>query len=52
VFSVDSSPTLLIELQDGSTETYTGKMKLPELIKWVEPYALSEKIERSEESLN
>lgn len=51
MFSVDASPTLLIELLDGTTETYTGKMKLPELIKWVEPYVSTEKIERTNENL-
>ena len=52
MFSIESSPTLLLELQDGTTEIYSGKMKLPELIKWLKPYALTEKIERDNENLN
>lgn len=34
-FNIEQAPTLLLEKVDGSTEVYSGTMKLPELIAWL-----------------
>ena len=39
---VEKWPTLLIEDTDGTRTVYDGKMKLPEMIEFVKPYALSD----------
>lgn len=45
IYGIETSPTLLVELQDGeSREAYSGSMKLPELVAWLKPYALTQKI--------
>ena len=33
----------MIQLRDGTKSVYDGKMKLPELVTWVMPHALSDK---------
>ena len=35
----------MVELTDGTTQVYDGNMKLPELVAWLKPFALSEKIQ-------
>ena len=44
-FNVKSIPALVIQLKDGSRSIYGGKMKLPEIVTWIMPHALSEKVE-------
>jgi hypothetical protein len=41
-FNVKTTPALVIELKDGTKSIYDGKMKLPELVTWVLPHALSD----------
>ena len=40
-FGIEKWPTLLIETVDGEKIVYDGKMKLPAINEFVEPYALS-----------
>ena len=40
-FGIEKWPTLLIETTDGEKIVYDGKMKLPAINEFVEPYALS-----------
>lgn len=41
-YKVSSYPTMVVETRDGSLVYYDGRYKLPELVKWLSPFALSE----------
>lgn len=64
-FSVEKFPTLLmlapmereIEVENDLVShqyqilVYDGKMKLPEIVEWVKPYALSETKKKAEQNI-
>ena len=39
---VSKWPTLMVETAEGEQHIYDGKMKLPELVEFVKPFALEE----------
>lgn len=40
----------MIELTDQETrEIYSGSMKLPDLVQWLKPYALDEKLQHDQQ---
>ena len=50
-FGIEKWPTLLIETIDGEKIVYDGKMKLPAINEFVEPYALSPENKREDRVL-